>query len=230
MATLTITSTGNAGVYIQSSAGNVYIDSFFHPVPDVGGRPVITGNEAKKADLILVTHNHYDHLHPEETRDAALTTGAPVAGPERVAKVMRKHLPPERIIALEPDERRQPPASHNITIGNITITSFRTYHGQGHNSYLLEMDGVRIFHDADNEHTEPYDLDALGRIDVLLLCPWAESGAGQFVDRLKPGKWLLIHMTDAEIDQHRAGAFLPALLSPVPDGVIALRGGESMEI
>lgn len=227
---LKITATGNAGVYLENNAGRVYIDSFFHPVPDVGGRPNLRGADARKADIILVTHNHYDHLHPEETRDAALASGAVVAGPARVVHVMAKHLPPERLITLEPEERRQPPAFRRDVIGNIAITTFRTYHAQGHNSYLLEMDGVRILHDADNERTQPFDIATLGKIDLLLLCPWADSGAGDFVARLNPGKWLLIHMTDEEIDQHRVGGFLPGLVSPVPQGVEALRGGESLEI
>ncbi len=227
---LKITSMGNAGVYLENDGGRVHIDSFFHAVPDVGGSPFLRGADAPKADVILVTHNHYDHLHPEETRDAALASGAVVAGPAKVIHVMAKHLPAERLITLEPGERMQPPASFTTTIGGVVVTAFRTYHGNGHNSYLIEMGGVRIFHDADNEHTRPFDMGALGRVDVLFLCPWAGSGAGDFVERLKPGKWFLIHMTDEEIDQHRAGAFLPGLVSPVPEGVVALRGGESMEV
>lgn len=226
-----ITSTGNAGVYVESPAGNIYIDSFFHPVPDVGGRPWLRGSEAKPANLILITHNHYDHLHPEETRDAALATGAVVAGPAKVIHVMAKHLPAERLVALEPEERRQPPGTFSRRFGDIAVTAFRTYHGNGgHNSYLVELDGKRLFHDADNEKTQPFDLNALGHVDALLLCPWAESGAGKFVAALKPAKWLLIHMTDEEIAQHRAGAFLPALITPVPEGVVALAGGEWLDI
>lgn len=227
---LKITSTGNAGVFIENEGGRLYIDSFFHPVPDVGGRPFLRGADAARADVILVTHNHYDHLHPEETRDAALASGATVAGPAKVIHIMAKHLPVERLVTIEPNEREQPPSKFRTVIGNIAITAFRTYHGRGHNSYLVEMGGSRIYHDADNEHTGPIDVNELSPVDVLLLCPWAGSEAGGFVARLRPKNWLLIHMTDEEIDQHRAGSFLPALISPVPEGVIALRGGETVEL
>lgn len=227
---LKITSMGNAGVYIENEDGRIYIDAFFHPIPDVGGRPFLRGADAEKADLILVTHNHYDHLHPEETRDAALASGAMVAGPAKVVHVMAKHLPVERLLTIEPGEREKPPARFTTTVGNITVTAFRTYHGKGHNSYLIEMGDSRIYHDADNEFTQHLDTDILGKVDVLLLCPWAGSGAGDFVERLKPRKWLLIHMTDEEIDQHRADSFLPGLVSPVPEGVVALRGGETLEL
>ncbi len=223
---LKIISTGNAGVYLENDAGRIYIDSFFRGVPGVGSGPWLRGSDAGQADLILITHAHYDHLHPEETRDAALASGAKVAGPAEAMALMEKFLPPQRLVTLETPERKRPPSSGTISIGNITITSFRTYHGRGHNSYLIEMGGVRIFHDADNERTQHYNVSDLGRIDVLFLCPWAGSGAGEFVSAINPGKWLLIHMTDEEIDQHSHDGFLPALVSPVPPGVIALRGGE----
>ena len=227
---LRITSTGNAGVFLQHGKRGIYIDSFFRGVPGVGGGPHLRGSDAEQADLILITHSHYDHLHPEETRDAALVSGAMVAGPAAAIALLEKYLPEERLVVLEAPERKKPPASHETAIAGISVTTFRTYHGRGHNSYLLDMDGVRVFHDADNERTQHYQIPALGRIDVLLLCPWAGSGAGEFIAALKPGRWFLIHMTEEEIDQHRADSFLPGLISPVPAGVIALRGGETMEI
>lgn len=225
-----VTSTGNAGVFLENAGGRVYIDSFFHPIPDVGGRPVVVGANAEKADVILITHNHYDHLHPEETRDAALASGALVAGPAKVVRIMAKYLPEDRLVTLEAPDRAQPPGQVTTEVAGVRVTTFRTYHGQGHNSYLVEMGGARIFHDADNERTQPYDVQAIGKIDVLLLCPWAGSDSGDFVARLNPEKWLLIHMTDAEIDLHRADSFLPGLVSPVPAGVVALRGGEWLEL
>jgi Predicted Zn-dependent hydrolases of the beta-lactamase fold len=220
-------STGNAGVYLENEAGRIYIDSFFREAPGIGSAPWMRGSEAGRADVILLTHAHYDHLHPEETRDAALASGAKVAGPAEAIALLEKYLSPDQLIALETPERKRPPTSVSITVGPIAITSFRTYHGRGHNSYLIDMGGVRIFHDADNERTQHYDVSALGRVDALFLCPWAGSDAGDFVSRLNPGKWFLIHMTNEEIDQHSHNGFLPPLVSPAPPGVIALRGGET---
>ncbi|MDR1535778.1 MAG: hypothetical protein LBU64_11910, partial [Planctomycetota bacterium] len=144
--------------------------------------------------------------------------------------LLEGRLPPERLIVLESPEQNRPPSTASASLGGITLTSFRTYHASGHNSYLLEMGGCRILHDADNEHADRHDPAALGRIDLLLLCPWAGSGAGKLIAGINPGKWLLIHLTDEEIGQHRAGGFLPGLLSPVPPGAIALAGGETLEI
>lgn len=227
---LRVMSTGNAGVYLENQHGKIYIDSFFRAAPSVGTNPALRGAQAQPADIILITHAHYDHLHPEETRDAALAAKATVVGPAEAIDLLRKYLPESQLVTLEPPERQRPPATAAATVNNISITSYRTYHGRGHNSYLIQMGETRIFHDADNERTQHYRVPDLGVIDLLLLCPWAGGGAGEFVDKLKPGKWLLIHMTDEEIDQHRRGGFLPGLLSPTPEGVIALRGGEWLEI
>ena len=227
---LKITSAGNAGVFIEADGVGIYIDSFFHHISHVGGPPVFTGANAKKADLILVTHSHYDHLHPDELTAAALAIGATVAGPASALELLADRLPADLLVELEPDERKRPPASMTTEFGPVRVTAFRTYHGRGHNSYLIEVGPYRILHDADNERTQPYDIDALGRIDLLLLCPWSGSGAGAFVAKLNPKQWVLIHMTDEEIDQHRAGSFLPAVITPVPSGVVALRGGETLEL
>lgn len=227
---LKITSTGNAGVFIQAAGLKVYIDSFFHPVLHVGGPSALKGADAEQADLILITHEHYDHIHPEEVQAAARISGAQVTGPARAMQLLEDLLPAEQLVVLEPAERKRPPDRQKTSIRGIDVTAYRTYHGRGHNSYLLEVGPYRIFHDADNERTQPYDVQELGRVDLLLLCPWAGSGAGDFVAGLQPGKWLLIHMTEEEIDLHRNGAFLPGLISPVPPGVVALRGGESLEM
>ncbi len=227
---LKITSAGNAGVFINADGVGIFIDAFFHRLPHIGGDPVFAGADAEDADLILVTHSHYDHLHPDELVSAALGTGAIVAGPADAIALVADRVPEDKLARLEPAERKRPPESVAAEFGPVRVTAFRTYHGRGHNSYLIEVGSYRIFHDADNERTQPYDLNALGRIDALFLCPWQGSGAGDFVARLNPGRWFLIHMTDEEIDQHRAGAFLPALIAPVPDGVVALRGGEVFEL
>jgi hypothetical protein len=114
-------------------------------------------------------------------------------------------------------------------LAKATVTAFRTYHGRGHNSYLVRAGGFAFFHDGDNEDTRPLDTAALAPVDALLLCPWQGSGWPEFVERLSPRRWFLIHMTQEEIAQHRAGRFLPDLCDrvPLPDRIVALAPGEA---
>ncbi|MDR1612437.1 MAG: MBL fold metallo-hydrolase [Planctomycetota bacterium] len=227
---ISVASLGNAGVRLENGAGVAYIDPLFHHAPGVGGKPVLDAGGIADADLVLVTHAHGDHLDPARTLAALARSGACLVGPRSVADHFRNKLPSDRIVTLDPPERQKPPALESAETRGIAVTAFRTFHGRGHNSYLVDMDGFRILHDGDNERTQPYAIEALGRIDLLLLCPWQGSGAGQFVQRLNPGTWMLIHMTEEEIALHRQGKFLPPLIDPVPEGVIALYGGESVSL
>ncbi|MDR3211287.1 MAG: MBL fold metallo-hydrolase [Planctomycetota bacterium] len=229
--TLSVTSGGNAAVYLKTDSAQILIDPFFQEVGGVGGRPVwFGGAETPPANLVLITHAHPDHLDTRKTLAYLKKSSAVLAGPEAAVRFFRQDIPAERLLSLEPREGKKPPDAVEKKLGELSLTAFRTYHASGHNSYLLEMPGVRVYHDADNELTQPLDIARLGQLDALFLCPWAGSGAGELLSRLKPGKWFLIHMNDSEISDHRAGYFLPGLISPVPSGVVALSPGEKMEI
>src|SRR5258708_26964062 len=55
--------------FILKLAGKViYIDPYFDPNPARQTPPLLTYNELTNADLVLVTHDHGDHLCPESLR------------------------------------------------------------------------------------------------------------------------------------------------------------------
>ncbi|MBA4386531.1 MAG: hypothetical protein C0404_01040 [Verrucomicrobia bacterium] len=226
-----VTSTGNAGVKAVSPHACVFIDSFFHGVPSVGTSPSVSPESVTHADLLLVTHAHHDHFKPAAIVDVASRTKAVVVGPERITTCLRGKLPGPQLVEMEPAESDCGPArSVSITLPSAKITAFRTFHSEGHNSYLVETPDFRLFHDGDNEDTRRLDVDAIGRIDALFLCPWQGSGCSGFIRRLSPRYWFLIHMTDGELDEHEAGTFLPSLCEDVPPNVVALRPGQSFRI
>lgn len=225
-----VTATGNAGVCVCCGDRRVYVDSFFRFVPPVGGGPVLRGADALPARVILVTHAHEDHMDPEETRDAALASGAVVAGPARAVDQLAGLLPPDSLVALEPRARQRPPDSIRTMVNGIDVTAWRTYHGRAHNSYLFDLGGVRCFHDADNERTQFYRTEEMGRVDALFLCPWGEADGAAFTAALQPGAWFLIHMTHDELARHGRGELYPGLVAPVPPGVILLKPGQTMEL
>lgn len=228
---------GNAGVELTRVGGDgrttrVYIDGFFQGVPWVGSMPLFAGDDALPADIILVTHDHRDHFDSGKTARAARRSGATVIGPQAVTVRLSDVLPPEKLVTLEPPERRRPYAATVWSDGGkLAVTAYRTRHGPaGHNSYLIEFPGWRALHDGDNERTQSYDVPVLGAVDALFLCPWRGSGAGKFVRELSPRHWYLIHLTDAELAEHRRGEFLPGLFDGPPPSQEAEAGatGETL--
>ena len=227
-----ITAMGNAGFHVAAPGASVLIDALWEGVPRfLGGRRASAAAEALPANLILVTHAHWDHFGPARVAEAAARTAATVVGPADVTRQLRGRVPAGSLVALEPPEtpRGGPAASATIQVAGAAVTAMRTSHGQRHNSYLVRTGAFSFFHDGDNEDTRPLDVAALRPVDALILCPWQGSGWPEFVEHLAPRQWFLMHLTDEEFDEHFAGRFLPGLSDRVPlaDRVAALRPGES---
>lgn len=124
-------------------------------------------NGARPADLILVTHDHFDHFSaPDIARigSAATTLIGPAAVTGQVSGLTT--------VTLAPGE--------TATIGGVTVTAvpaynldkFRSpgepYHSReaGYLGYVVEMDGLRIYHAGDTDAiSEMSDV----RCDVALL-------------------------------------------------------------
>ena len=220
---------GNEGFRVAGPGATVYIDAFFEGFfPLAKGRAAVPDGPA---DLILVTHAHWDHFDRAAVARAAEASGAVVAGPAPVVRALRRRLPEDRLMELEPHEARggRPFASTGGELPNVRVTAWRTSHGRAHNSYLVEMDGFRFFHDGDNEETRRLDAARLRPLDALRRCPWQGSGWADFVESADPKRWFLMHLSDDELAQHRRGEFLPDLCSrvPLPDRIVALAPGEA---
>ncbi|MCX7806137.1 MAG: MBL fold metallo-hydrolase [Planctomycetota bacterium] len=226
-----ITAIGNEGFCVSTDSAIVYVDAFYHPVRGVAGVPCMCSEDVPKANLILVTHRHWDHFDPSGVADAASRTGAFVIGPASAILELRGRVPDSSLIALDPhqsDRRRGVPfADRDFPFG--TVSAFRTDHGDGHNSYLVELQGFRFFHDGDNENTGILDIPSIGRLDALFIGPWYGSGWVEFIEKLAPRKYFLMHLTEEELADHEKGKFLPEICDRVPEGLVVLRPGQSYE-
>lgn len=155
----------------------IYID----PYQIDGGKP---------ADVILVTHDHFDHCSPED-----------------VAKIQQ----PDTIIVTEKDSARKltgdvrivSPGEHLALGGDLTIEAVPAYNtdkdfhprANGWLGFVLDIDGVKIYHAGDSDFIpEMQDLN----VDIALL---PVSGtyvmtADQAVDAalaIKPGLAIPMH-------------------------------------
>lgn len=221
-----VTSLGNAGVLVAAPAARIAIDPFDWKLSEL--QP-----EARRLDLILITHDHWDHFDRKRVAELAGAHRATVCAPRGVAEKLGKALPSELVVEAEPappsgSPRRSPPLRREIR--GIQVTAFRSHHSRDHTSYLVELAGARFFHDGDNQDTTLYDTALLAGLDCLMLCPWQGSDWARFIRTIGPRRWLLIHLDDREIDSHRRGEFLPPLCDSVPMEAIALRPGESLEL
>jgi L-ascorbate metabolism protein UlaG (beta-lactamase superfamily) len=228
----TFTSIGNEGFHIRSGVVGLYIDAFYRPFPGVARPPVIRPSQAGPAELILVTHNHGDHFDAFGVAEAAYRTGARVIGPSNVIAQLRATVRPESLLELQPGaaQRGGKAQAAIAEVGGARVVAFGTFHSRDHNSYLVELPGLRFFHDGDNGDTRRIDLPALGKLDALLIGPWQGSGWVEFIDALKPRRYFLMHLSDEEIAQHERGRYLPDLCDHVPEGLVVLRAGQSYEL
>ena len=102
------------------------------------------------ADAVLITHPHYDH-------DADASSGM-------------RPVPWSPNVRLLRDPER-------YKVGDITITGIRGKHadpwgkefGQTNTIWLFEVAGLRIAHVGDNGPLSEANIQALGRIDILIL-------------------------------------------------------------
>ena len=123
-----------------TGGATIYVDPF-HVV-----------EEAKDADIILVTHDHFDHFSPEDI--AKVTKNQTVLVVPKKMEKKAAEIPCGELVTVEPGERRQ--------LGNIVIETVPAYnvmkpfHPKGHGwvGYIVETDGVRIYVAGDTDITK----------------------------------------------------------------------------
>lgn len=149
--------TGQSGFIIYEGERTVYIDPF---KLDEG-----TDSELKKADYVLITHTHFDHLHEESLEK--------IVGPKTVvycsydARSKIAKLNPKEIVTMKPNEEQE-----------NELFSIRTYPAYNTNKefhpkenewlgfYLTFKDGRTIYHAGDTDDIE--ELHGL-KADIVML-------------------------------------------------------------
>lgn len=239
-----ITALGNEGFEINVGGIVILFDPFFRSFPGIAPRPWRSASETRSADLILVTHAHWDHFNERGVLEALQQTNAKLVGPQTVIRKLRGLVPESNLIQLEPrhagagkpasetaDVRLKSSAaveSAGTTHPMLRIVAFRTFHSKDHNSYLVDANGFRMFHDGDNEDTRRFDVEALRPLDALFIGPWQGSGWVEFIEAVQPRKWFLMHLDESELDQHERGEYLTELCDRVPQNLVVLRPGQSV--
>ncbi len=153
----------------------IYIDPWFPNWPSRQTRPLITPQEAILADLVLITHDHADHLCPETLPH--MVTASPNAlfvGPRTATERLLGdcQIPADRLHTVS--------ANETLTFQDARITVIKSKHesfdehpilGFPFLGYVVEINGVTFYHSGD---TIPYEgllttLQAWPHFDAMFL-------------------------------------------------------------
>lgn len=219
---LTVTYIANEGVLISNGDKQVLIDGLHRKYkPDYlfPPQPLLESMEAArppydKIDVILVSHPHLDHFHPESVgrflknnRDAVLVTS------EQIAERLKKEFTGFKDIE---SRVKQDTAAWKMTIGRneagIGLTTLGLRHGGPqfatvqNMGYIVAVNGRKLLHigDADMSEENFASFNLPGEaIDVAFIPYWfllSEKGRGLVKNHIQPKHVIAVHVPPAEAD------------------------------
>lgn len=165
---------GQAGFRVRASEGagpTVFCDPF---LSEHEGRtwspPINAEGLAQQADVILVSHEHIDHLDRPTLRAAAAHAHFTVVVPRPIVEeVTALGIPSDRVVGAQPDAPvsingltiHPVPARHGVNVSDAYTFGEQLSNGLvRYLGYVFELGGVRIYHAGD---CIPYD----GQVDRL---------------------------------------------------------------
>ncbi len=132
---------GHAGFRIKASDGKiVYIDPF----------QISEAGEKDKADLVLITHSHFDHCSLEDINKVIKPNSRIVVTADAQSKVMRTKVP----IKLEIAEPGKETDFNNIRVSAVPAYNIdKSFHPKDESwvGYVLKVDDVVIYHSGDTD-------------------------------------------------------------------------------
>jgi L-ascorbate metabolism protein UlaG (beta-lactamase superfamily) len=172
-----------------------------HIVVDPGAFTPKARDLLARADAVLVTHAHGDHMEPNMVAEAMRARdGMALYGPEAVVAPLREEFG-ERVRAVKPGDA--------FEVEGVTVS----VHGGLHAEVLPIMPRAtnfgyllagKVFHPGDSFEVPDAEVDTLL---VPVSGPWMKlSEAAQFVDAVRPRRAIAIH---------------EAILSPIGLGLAA---------
>jgi L-ascorbate metabolism protein UlaG (beta-lactamase superfamily) len=143
-----ITYCGHAS-FLLKGAKTIYIDPY-------------KLKKAEKADIVFITHPHYDHLSPEDLKKVVGNKTA-IVSPVNITGF-------ENVTIVKPSSEYTVEGIHFKTVPAFNVKLDRhSAHLKPNNwvGYVIDFEGKRIYHAGDTDFVE--GMKSLGEIDVALL-------------------------------------------------------------
>jgi L-ascorbate metabolism protein UlaG (beta-lactamase superfamily) len=148
---------GHSGFRVTVGRQRIYVD------------PYRVSPEAPKADLILITHGHYDHFSPQDVERLS-TSATEVIAPAAVAERLNG-----RVRSIAPGDEIEPKDVRWVAVRALPAynTSKRNSDGEvfhpraaGGVGYELNVRGERLYHAGDTDVIP--EMDSVHGVDVAL--------------------------------------------------------------
>jgi L-ascorbate metabolism protein UlaG (beta-lactamase superfamily) len=149
---------GHSGFRVTVGRQRIYID------------PYRVSSDAPKADLILITHGHYDHFSPQDV-ERLTEPHTELIAPATVAERLNG-----RVHSIAPGEEIEPVVVRSVAVRALHAynTSKRNSDGQafhprtaGGVGFDLNVRGERLYHAGDTDVIP--EMDSVHGVDVALL-------------------------------------------------------------
>jgi L-ascorbate metabolism protein UlaG (beta-lactamase superfamily) len=144
---------GHASFYIKAKDCTIFIDPF-----------KISQDVKEKADLILLTHSHFDHTSKEDI--------------DKIRKEETKFIAANKCLEQKDYKHEISKPGFKTKFNGIEIEAIAAYNksaerlqfhpkSEGWVGYILNIDGTRIYHAGDSDFIE--EMKEIGDIEVALL-------------------------------------------------------------
>jgi L-ascorbate 6-phosphate lactonase len=150
---------GQAGFLIRGPRATVLVDAFLSERPDRTVPPVLAPGTLTGVDLVLCTHEHWDHFDaPAVAAVLAASPGARLVLPAPITdQAAAAGIDPARVIGGVPGTPVEVdgctvhpvPACHGIDVADAYGFAPPGQHGHRYLGYVLDLDGMRVFHAGD---------------------------------------------------------------------------------
>lgn len=213
---ITVKWLGHASFLIRANGKNIYIDPY-------------EGEYVEKADVILVTHSHYDHCDLSKIKRIRKGETVVIAPPECAPKIGGK------VVSLRPGER--------ASVGDISVEAIEAYNVRRFRSpgnpfhprglgvgYLITVAGRTIYHAGDTDFIPEMKGLRDRRISLALL----PSGGTYTMDNEEAAEAAIAINPEVAIPMHRWDTdpenFKRKVEASSKIKVVLLKPGEELEL